>query len=55
MNIDKCKNCKHYDNFFYACTLYQKEIYLGEGDFDYSYYSIKEIEPSECEYEEINK
>lgn len=24
--------------------------YVSEGDFDYSYYSIKEIEPSECEF-----
>lgn len=34
MNIEKCISCKHYEPFFNGCYLYQKEIYLGEGDFD---------------------
>ena len=51
MNIEKCKTCKHYDDFFIACKLYIQETYLGEGDFTWQYYGITSIEPEECEYE----
>ena len=51
MNINKCKDCKHYDNFFGSCLLFYKNVYLGEGEYDEQFVRIKEVDESECEYE----
>lgn len=51
--IEKCRTCKHYDSFFDSCNLYVKDVYLGEGDWDEQFIRIKEVEESECEYEEV--
>jgi len=51
VDISKCKTCKNYDFFFGACNLYEKEIYLGEGEFNTQPVSIKNISKSECEYQ----
>ena len=51
MKIDKCKNCKHYNQFFNSCDLYYEDVYLGEGDFDVHPVSIKSVSKSECQYE----
>jgi hypothetical protein len=55
MNINRCKTCKHYENFFGSCKLYVKDVYIGEGDWDVQPVGIKSVSESECEYEEINK
>lgn len=55
MNISKCKTCKHYDSFFGACTLYQEVVYMGEGECDYRFCRIKDIEPDECEYKRVKE
>lgn len=52
MERDKCITCKHYDSFFDSCTLYYEEVYVGEGDFDVMPVSIRNINKSECEYEQ---
>ena len=52
MNLDKCRNCKHYDTFFNSCSLYYEEQYVGEGDFDIRPVSIRNVNKSECEYEQ---
>ena len=52
MNIEKCISCKHYEPFLNGCYLYQKEVYLGEGDFDVTLVSIKSVTKKECEYEQ---
>ena len=52
MERDKCITCKHYDSFFDSCTLYYEEVYIGEGDFDVMPVSIRNINKSECEYEQ---
>ena len=41
MNINKCINCEHYEPFLNGCNLYQKEVYLGEGDFFLRYQVLK--------------
>ena len=51
MNIDKCRLCKNYSEFFGACMLYVEDVYLGEGDFDTRYCKIENIELEECEFE----
>ena len=53
MNIEKCISCKHYEPFLNGCYLYQKEVYLGEGDFDVTLVSIKSVTKEECEYEQM--
>lgn len=55
MNIEKCRTCIHYDNFFNTCGLYMEETYIGEGEFDYSYWDIRDVSEDECEYEEIKE
>ena len=52
MERDKCITCKHYDSFFGACDLYYEEVYMGEGDFDVMPVSIRNVNKSECEYEQ---
>lgn len=52
MKKDKCITCKHYDSFFGSCDLCQEEVYLGEGDFNVIPVSIRNIDKSECEYEQ---
>ena len=52
MNIDKCITCKNYDSFFGSCSLYKKEVYMGEGELDIRPVSIKEINKNECEYKQ---
>ena len=54
MEIDKCKNCKHYNSFFNSCGLYYQDVYLGEGDFEVHPVSIKSVSKLECEYEAKN-
>lgn len=54
MNIEKCRTCSNYDYFFSGCKLYTIESYLDEGDFDYHYCNIKEIEETECDYKARN-
>lgn len=51
MNIEKCRTCKRFEPFFYSCNLYEREVYMGEGDFDLQPVSIKEVDEIECEYE----
>ena len=51
----KCITCKHYDSFFGSCTLYYEEVYMGEGDFDVMPVSIRNVNKSECEYEQNSK
>lgn len=51
MDIERCRSCKHFDNFFAACNLYVKDIYLGDGDFDEQPVNVCEITKAECEYE----
>lgn len=53
MTKDKCKYCKHYDSFFDSCKLYVKDVYLGEGEWDIQPVRIKNIEESECGFEEV--
>ena len=55
MNINKCINCEHYEPFLNGCNLYQKEVYLGEGDFFLTLSSIKSISKKECEFQQIAK
>ena len=55
MNINKCKTCKYYENFFVSCKLYVKDVYLGEGDGDVQPVNIKSVSESECEYEEVRE
>lgn len=55
MKIDKCKNCKHYSDFFDSCNLYYRSVYLGEGDWDIQHVRISEINKSECEYKAKEK
>ena len=55
VKIDKCKNCKHYNQFFNSCGLYYEDVYLGEGDFNVRPVSIKRISKSECEHEAVNE
>jgi hypothetical protein len=55
MNINRCKTCKHYENFFGSCKLYVKDVYLGEGDWDVQPVGIKSVSESECEYEEVRE
>ena len=52
MERDKCITCKHYDSFFDSCTLYYEEVDVGEGEFDVMPVSIRNINKSECEYEQ---
>lgn len=52
MNIEKCISCKYYEPFLNGCYLYQKKIYLGDGDFDVTLVSIKSVTKEECEYEQ---
>lgn len=52
MKRDKCITCIHYEPFFNSCNLYQEEVYLGEGDFNVMPVSIKNVNKSECEYEQ---
>ena len=54
MNIEKCRTCKHFEPFFYSCNLYEREVYMGEGDFDLQPVGINEIEEDECKYEKKN-
>ena len=51
MNIDKCRTCKHFKNFFGSCNLYVKDVYLGEGEWDIQHVRIKYVDENECEYE----
>ena len=53
MDITRCKTCKHFEPFFYSCNLYEREVYIGEGDFDLQPVSIKDVDEDECEYKEI--
>ena len=53
MNIEKCRTCKNFEPFFHSCDLYEREVYLGEGDWDVQPLSIKNVSESECEYEDI--
>ena len=55
MNIEKCISCEHYEPFLNGCNLYQKEVYLGEGDFFFTLSSIKSISKKECEFQQIAK
>lgn len=50
MDIDKCRTCKHYNSFFGSCSLYVKDVYLGEGEWDVRPVRIKNVEETECEY-----
>lgn len=50
MNIEKCRTCKNFEPFFHSCNLYEREVYLGEGDIDLQPVSIKRIEEDECKY-----
>lgn len=52
MKRDKCITCIHYEPFFNSCNLYQEEVYFGEGDFNVMPVSIRNINKSECEYEQ---
>lgn len=53
MNINRCKTCKFFDNFFNACKLYTEEVYLGEGDIDEYPVFINEVIDEDCFYEPI--
>jgi hypothetical protein len=53
MDVTKCRTCKNFDTFFYSCNLYEREVYLGEGEVDFQHVSIRSISKSECEYEQI--
>lgn len=48
--IEKCRTCKHFEPFFYSCNLYEREVYMDEGDFNLQHVSIKEVDETECEY-----
>lgn len=50
MNIDKCKNCKYYVPFFRGCTLYNKKVYLRNGNFEEYPMNITYIKKDECQY-----
>lgn len=50
MNINKCKSCEYYELFFSSCTLYDEEVYIGDGDFEVRPISIRNIKKSECKY-----
>lgn len=53
MNIDKCRACKNFEPFFCSCNLYEREVYLGEGVFDFQPVNIKKIGKDECKFEGI--
>ena len=61
MEIDTCKNCKHYHSLFNGCDLRYRAIYigegvhLGEGVLKISPVSIKSVSGPECKYEVINE